>query len=159
MSLSEALPTPAFDTVGVYTTKCYRQLRVKDLPKISSWRLVWYSNPPPSAPKALTPTTCHHTPQRYCGVLVAYVFLCTGPFFCIQKHYIPACYFQVPIVWNQHFHMNPLESRHDFYSPDSAYMKCLVCVDSSFSFIHKTMTISPEKHPSVYLYMYVYLYI
>ena len=32
MSLSEALPTTAIDTVRVYTPKCYRQLQVKDLP-------------------------------------------------------------------------------------------------------------------------------
>src|SRR6218665_3030032 len=107
--------------------KRYRQLRVKDLPKVPSWRLEGDSNPPPSAPKALTPTTCHHTPPPHCGALVVYVFLCTGPFFCIQKHYIPACYASFKcLVWNRHFHMNPLESRHDFSSPDSAYMKCLV---------------------------------
>ena len=31
MSLSEALPTTAIDTVGVYTPKRYRQLQMKEL--------------------------------------------------------------------------------------------------------------------------------
>src|SRR6218665_2828393 len=41
LSFSEALPTTAIDTVhvGVYTPKRYRQLQVKDLPKVPTWRL------------------------------------------------------------------------------------------------------------------------
>src|SRR6218665_2256753 len=37
LSLSEALPTTAIDTVGVYTPKHYRQLLVKDLSKVPTY--------------------------------------------------------------------------------------------------------------------------
>ena len=53
-SLSEALLTTEIDTVRVYTTKRYRQLQVKDLPKIPMWRLERDSNPQPSGRKALS---------------------------------------------------------------------------------------------------------
>src|SRR6218665_172868 len=43
--LSEALPTTAIDTVGVYTPKRYRQLQVQDLPKVPTWRLERDSKP------------------------------------------------------------------------------------------------------------------
>ena len=40
--------------IGVYTPKRYRQLQVKDLPKIPTWRLEQDSNPRPSGRKAST---------------------------------------------------------------------------------------------------------
>src|SRR6218665_888625 len=49
MSLPEALPTTAIDTVGVYMPKCYSQLQAKDLPKVPKWRLERDSNPRPSS--------------------------------------------------------------------------------------------------------------
>src|SRR6218665_868053 len=48
LSLSEALPTTAIDTVGVYTPKHYRLLLVKDLSKVPTWHLELDSNPRPS---------------------------------------------------------------------------------------------------------------
>src|SRR6218665_3497202 len=67
---------PQLDTVtGVYTPKRYRQLRVKDFPKVPSWRLEWYSNPPPSALKALTPATCHGATTSH-NVIVGVGSLC-----------------------------------------------------------------------------------
>jgi len=38
----------------------YRQLRVKDLSKVPTWRLEWNSNQRPSAPKAPTPLLSYH---------------------------------------------------------------------------------------------------
>ena len=43
--------------VGVKTPKRCRQLRVKDLSKVPTWRLEWDSNLRPSGWKALNPTT------------------------------------------------------------------------------------------------------
>src|SRR6218665_3694240 len=60
MSHSEALPTTTLilrRRLGVNTPKRYRQLRVKDLPKVPTWRLEWDSNLRPSERKALNPTT------------------------------------------------------------------------------------------------------
>src|SRR6218665_1330838 len=48
LSLSEALPTTAIDTVGVYTPKHYRLLLVKDFSKVPTWHLELDSNPRPS---------------------------------------------------------------------------------------------------------------
>src|SRR6218665_1172445 len=50
-------PDYSIDTVGVNKPKHYRQLRVKDLPKVPTWRLEWDSNLRPSGRKALNPTT------------------------------------------------------------------------------------------------------
>src|SRR6218665_3381740 len=41
----------------------YRQLRVKDLPKVPTWQLEVESNQRPSAPKALTISTYNHAPN------------------------------------------------------------------------------------------------
>src|SRR6218665_1485389 len=46
--------------VGVYTPKRYRQLQVKDLPKVPTWRLDRDSNPRPSGRKASTLPMRHH---------------------------------------------------------------------------------------------------
>jgi len=35
----------------------YKQLRVKDLPIVPTWRLEWYTNQRPSSPMALNTTT------------------------------------------------------------------------------------------------------
>src|SRR6218665_2234712 len=59
-SLSEALPTTAIHTAVVYTSKRYRQLRVKDLPKVPTWRLEHDSNLRPSGRKASTLPMRHH---------------------------------------------------------------------------------------------------
>src|SRR6218665_2725702 len=60
--LSEALPTTAIDTVGVYMPKRYRQLQVKDLPKVLTWRLERDSNPRPSGRTASSQPMRHHVP-------------------------------------------------------------------------------------------------
>jgi len=49
---SQALPTTSRYCVGVNTPKRYRQLRVKDLPKVPTWWLEWDSNLRPSRGKA-----------------------------------------------------------------------------------------------------------
>ena len=48
--------------VGVNTPKCYRQLWVKDLPKVPMWRLEWDSNLRPSGHKASNLPLSHHAP-------------------------------------------------------------------------------------------------
>src|SRR6218665_2325020 len=47
------------------TPKCHRQLRVKDLPKVNTWRLERDSNPRPSGRKASTHSMRHHAPHVY----------------------------------------------------------------------------------------------
>ena len=70
MSLSEALPTTAIDTVGVYTPKRYRQLQVKDFPKVPTWWLERDSNPRPSGQKASTLPMHLHAQQMSPYVLL-----------------------------------------------------------------------------------------
>src|SRR6218665_808743 len=41
-------PDYSTDTVSEFHTKAHRQLQVKDLPKVPTWRLEWESNPRPS---------------------------------------------------------------------------------------------------------------
>ena len=48
--LLRGAPDYSIDTVAVNTPKCYRQLWVKDLPKVFTWQLEWDSN--------LRPTEC-----------------------------------------------------------------------------------------------------
>ena len=55
--------------VGVYTLKRNRQLWVKDLPKIPTWRLKWDSNLRPSGGKATNLPLSHHAPQFFLIVL------------------------------------------------------------------------------------------
>src|SRR6218665_1724356 len=72
LSISIALLTRAFqkrsrpqqlNCVGVYTPKRHRQLQVKDLPKIRTWRLERDSNPRPFCRKASTLQMRHHAPH------------------------------------------------------------------------------------------------
>jgi len=49
---SKALPTTALILCLSFIPKRHRQLRVKDLPKVLTWRLEWDSNVQPSACKA-----------------------------------------------------------------------------------------------------------
>jgi len=46
-----------------FTPKCHRQLRVKDLPKVPTWRLKQDSNPQPFWRKTTNLPMSHHTPQ------------------------------------------------------------------------------------------------
>ena len=61
MGLSEAPPAATvWHCVGVYLPKRYRQLQVKDLPKVPMWRLERDLNPRPSGWKASTLPMRHH---------------------------------------------------------------------------------------------------
>src|SRR6218665_3957199 len=60
---SEALLTQHGYCVGVSTPKCHRQLRIKDLPKVPTWRLERDSNPQPFGRKASNLPTRHHVPN------------------------------------------------------------------------------------------------
>src|SRR6218665_2906501 len=46
-----------------FTPKRYRELRVKDLPKVLSWRLERDSNPRPFGRKATNVSMSHHAPH------------------------------------------------------------------------------------------------
>src|SRR6218665_1045784 len=64
----------AIDTVSefsIYTLKRYRQLQVKELPKVPTWRLERDSNPRPSGRKASSLPMRHQAPQR-CITLLGY---------------------------------------------------------------------------------------
>src|SRR6218665_1444388 len=51
-------------------SKRHRQLRVKDLPKVPTWRLERYSNPRPSSRKASTLPMRHIRPTDVLGLLL-----------------------------------------------------------------------------------------
>ena len=68
---SEALPTTAlWYCVGDNMLKRYRQLWVKDLPKVPAWRLERDSNLGPSRRKAPNLTLSHHVPLSLCSLCV-----------------------------------------------------------------------------------------
>ena len=48
-----------------FTPKRHKQLRVKDLPKVPTWRLERDSNPRPSSQKASTLPKRHHLPRQH----------------------------------------------------------------------------------------------
>jgi len=66
-SSSPLLLRSASDTARIlcrsFTQKCHRQLWVKDLPKVSTWRLERDANSRPSGRKASTLPMHHHIPQ------------------------------------------------------------------------------------------------
>jgi len=72
---SEALSTTAFILCWSYMTKHYRQLRVKDLPKVDTLRIEWELNLWPSGRKAPNLLlTRASTPHNICWLRV----LCHG---------------------------------------------------------------------------------
>ena len=80
---SEALSTTARILCRSFTPKRHRQLRVKDLPKVPTWRLERDSNPRPSGRKASTLPMRHHVPRPelhtcmcVCIVYTLYVSVC-----------------------------------------------------------------------------------
>ena len=54
--------------VGVNTPQRYRQLRVKDLPMVSTWRLEWDLNLQPSGRKAPNLPLSHQAPLINCSL-------------------------------------------------------------------------------------------
>src|SRR6218665_1204807 len=46
--LLRGAPDNSTDTVSEFHAEAHRQLQVKDLPKVPTWRLEWESNPRPS---------------------------------------------------------------------------------------------------------------
>ena len=66
-SLSPLLLRSAPETARIlcrsFTPKRHRQLRVKDLPKVPTWRLELTSNPRPSDRKVSAQPMRHHAPQ------------------------------------------------------------------------------------------------
>ena len=65
--LLRGAPNYSIDTVLELTRQSamYRQLRVKDLPKVPTWRLEWDSNLRPSGYKAPHLPLCHTAPCSY----------------------------------------------------------------------------------------------
>ena len=68
--------------VGVNTPKCHRQLQVKALPNVLTWRLEWDSNMRPSGRKAPNPTT--EPPRSRIYLLPMYVYVCM--YLCVCMH-------------------------------------------------------------------------
>src|SRR6218665_690964 len=66
ISLSEALPTTAIETVSEFTRRSV-QLYMKDLPKVPTWWLERDSNPRPSGRKASTLPMRYQAPQLTLG--------------------------------------------------------------------------------------------
>src|SRR6218665_2161169 len=67
-SSSSLLLRGAPDTARIpcqdFTPKRHRQLRVKDLPKVITWRLERDSNPRPTGQQLSTLSMSHHVPQE-----------------------------------------------------------------------------------------------
>jgi len=60
---SRGAPNYSVDTVSELMPKHYRQLRVKDLPRVPTWWVDWDSNLQPSGCKAPKLPLSHHAPQ------------------------------------------------------------------------------------------------
>jgi len=58
-------PDYSTDTVSEFHDEAHRQLQVQDLPKVSTWRLEWESNPRPTGWKSSSQPRCHHVPQFF----------------------------------------------------------------------------------------------
>ena len=56
-------PDYSTDTVSEFHAEAHRQLKVKDLPEVPTWRLERESNPRPSGWKQSTQPRRHHVPQ------------------------------------------------------------------------------------------------
>src|SRR6218665_163261 len=72
----------------------YRQMLVKDLPKVATWELEWDSKLRPSGRKAPNLPLSHHTPcyvmlfcDMLCYVMLCYVMLCY-----VMLCYVMVCY-------------------------------------------------------------------
>src|SRR6218665_3618308 len=55
------------DTVSEFHAEAHRQLRAKDLPKVSTWRLERESNPRPFGRQASTQSMSHRAPTLSCS--------------------------------------------------------------------------------------------
>jgi len=53
----------SMDTVSEFHAEAHKQLQVKDLPKVPTFRLERESNPRPSGWKSLSQPRCHHVPR------------------------------------------------------------------------------------------------
>src|SRR6218665_2309254 len=63
--LPRGTPNTARTLCRSLTPECHRQLRLKDLPKVSKWLLEWNSNPRPFGRMAPTLSMSHHAPQLF----------------------------------------------------------------------------------------------
>src|SRR6218665_1928548 len=63
--LLRGAPEYSTDTVSEFHAEAHRQLQVKDLPKVSMWRLKRESNPRPSGCKLSSQPRHHHILQAY----------------------------------------------------------------------------------------------
>ena len=87
----------------------YRQMLVKDLPKVATWELEWDSKLRPSGRKAPNLPLSHHTPcyvmlfcdmlcyvmlcyVMLCYVMLCYVMLCNVTFRYFSLCYVTLCY-------------------------------------------------------------------
>src|SRR6218665_1764958 len=61
--LLRGAPDYSTDTVSEFHAEAHRQLQVKDLPKVLTWRLERESNPRPSGGKSSPQPRRHHVPQ------------------------------------------------------------------------------------------------
>src|SRR6218665_2894493 len=66
LPLLKAAPDTARILCWSFNPKRQRQLRVNDLPNVSTWRLAWDLNPRPSGRKTSTLPMSHQTSPLYC---------------------------------------------------------------------------------------------
>src|SRR6218665_3474319 len=74
--LLRGAPDYRTDTVSEFHAEAHRQLQVKDLPKVPTWRLERESNPRPSGRKSSSQPRRHHVPQLIVySVALAYMYM------------------------------------------------------------------------------------
>jgi len=79
--LLRGAPDYSINSVAVNTPKRYRQLWVKDLPKVPTWRLEWDSNQRPSRRKVMNLSLSHHAPLTWCVCVCVWSSIIIRPFF------------------------------------------------------------------------------
>ena len=67
--LLRGVPDYSTNTVSEFHAEAHRQLQVKDLPNVRTWRLERESNPRPSGRKSSSQPRRHHVPQFSLGSL------------------------------------------------------------------------------------------
>ena len=70
--------------VRVNTTKCFRQLWVKDLPKVPTWRLEWDSNLRPYGRKTPYLPVSHYAPHHSLSCQLCHISIVMNTFPCTE---------------------------------------------------------------------------
>ena len=88
-----------------FTPKHHRQLRVKDLPKVPTWRLERDSNPRPFGRKVTNLPMSHHAPHIYIYIhSLPFQSLCLDTCGCTQRNNDTETNRENETEWSRHIH-------------------------------------------------------